>query len=48
MEERDVFRAGEALAHGGKAELAADAPRRGEFRVQVHRAFEAHRLQDVG
>src|SRR4029077_11560323 len=47
MEERDVLGAGEALAHAGEAELAPDAPRRGELGVEIHRAFEADRLKGV-
>src|SRR5207253_10824086 len=47
MKEGDVLCAGEALAHARETELAADAPRRGELGVEVHGAFQPHRLQDV-
>ena len=47
VEEGDVLRRREALAHARQAVFAADAPRRGELGVEVDGAFEAHRLQDV-
>jgi hypothetical protein len=47
VEERDVIGAGEARAHRRDAELAANAPGRGELPIQVAGAGEAHRLQNV-
>ena len=48
MEEDDVLGVGEAAAHVRQAAFAADAPRRGEFRIEVQRAIEAYRLENDG
>ena len=47
MKEHDMLSAGKPLFDARQAAFAADAPRGGEFGVEVERAFEADRLQNV-